>query len=78
MTDKLLSDWKHQTKAAEPGEKLSRRIEFYVDSLQTHIIGAGMVFALFAAAWGVSFAVSTQLRHPRSEDTPIAKPMLAP
>jgi hypothetical protein len=78
VTDELLSDWKHQTKAADPQEKLERRLEFYVDTLQAHIIGAGMVFALFAASWGVSFQRSAQLRQPQPEEGPKVEVTPAP
>src|SRR5207237_343100 len=72
-SDQLLSDWKHETKTADPADKLSRRVEFYIDTLQAHVIGAGFVFALIAASWGVSWQRSAQLRQPASEDAPTAK-----
>jgi len=76
-SDRLMSDWKHETKVADPEDKFSRRLEFYVDTLQAHIIGAGMVFALVAAAWGVTCQRSSQLRQPKAEDAPAARPVLA-
>src|ERR1700722_11535562 len=54
QADKLLGEWQKDTKAGDPQERFQRRIEFYVDTLQMHVIGAGVVFALVAAAMGLS------------------------
>ncbi len=79
-SDKLQDDWNRQVAADSPHDKLSARVDYYIDPLQAHIIGAGIVAALIAAAWGTSIQKSTQLRVkplPRlqSED---AQPAAAP
>lgn len=85
VSDRLQADWDQQIAADSPREKLAARIEYYIDPLQAHIIAAGMVFALAAAAWGTSFQKSAQLRvvplaHSRTEEPapPPAPPITAP
>jgi uncharacterized membrane protein len=74
QSDKLLSDWKDQTSAAGGTDKLKREIEFYIDSLQAHVIAAGLVFSLAAAAVGLSFQKSAQLREPLPADPQTQEP----
>jgi uncharacterized membrane protein len=60
--EKLQADQKAQMDAASPKEKIEHRLDYYVDPLQAHVIGAGMVFALAAAGLGVSMKRAAQLR----------------
>jgi hypothetical protein len=72
-SDKLQTDWQAQTDAAKPSDRFQRRIEYYVDTLQIHVIAAGLVFALAAAAWGLSFRRSAQLKSKQpANDAPLA------
>jgi uncharacterized membrane protein len=69
QSDKMLADWHTETNQADPKERFQRRLEFYVDTLQAHVIGAGVVFALVAAAMGLSWQKSSQVRLPRPKET---------
>lgn len=60
--EKLQTDWNTQTQQAAPKEKFERRLDYYVDPLQAHVIGAGVVFALSAAGLGLSLKRAAQLR----------------
>jgi uncharacterized membrane protein len=66
-SDKMLADWQSETKGSDPKEQLQRRVEFYVDTLQTHVIIAGVLFALLAAGMGLSLQRSSQVKLPKPQ-----------
>jgi uncharacterized membrane protein len=53
-SDALKADWQKQTAAAPKADKLTRRIDYYIDPTQAHLIGAGFLASLAAAACGLS------------------------
>ncbi|MGA2231258.1 MAG: hypothetical protein ABSH22_10200 [Tepidisphaeraceae bacterium] len=74
QAEKLEADYHAQVAAAEPKDRAELELEYYVDTMQTHLIAAGIFFALLAAALGFSLQKSKQLHQPRprarEEDQP--------
>jgi len=76
LADQQIADWHAKTDKATGAEKFSRRLEYYVDTMQVHVIAAGMLGALAAAGIGFSMQRSLQLqeqertRKPRAESPP--------
>ena len=58
MEQDALSDIKTSTGR----EKVNAQLNYYVDPLQAHVIGAGFLFALCAASLGMSLRKSSQVR----------------
>ncbi|HTW93983.1 MAG TPA: DUF2231 domain-containing protein [Tepidisphaeraceae bacterium] len=83
QSDKMLADWQSETKGSDLKDQWQRRVEFYVDTLQTHVIAAGVLFALLAAGMGLSLQKSSQMNLPapqkkEGEEPPAERPALAP
>jgi len=81
--DKLQADWNSRMNSATGREKLMMLLDYYVDPLQAHVIVAGLVMALAAAAYGTSLQKSAQLRLQPSPDqeraqAPVQPPATAP
>jgi uncharacterized membrane protein len=70
QSDKLESDYQAQVASSAPKDKVELQLEYYVDTMQTHLIAAGMFMALMAAALGFSLQKSKQIhqQRPRARD----------
>lgn len=81
QSNKLLAQWQDDGKSAGTKEKWQRRIEFYIDTLQLHVLAAGIVFALAAAGIGVSWRKSSLLNRkplPKLQNAEAEPPPLPP
>jgi len=67
-SDALKADWQKETAVAPRAEKITRRIDYYIDPTQAHLIAAGALASFAAAAAGLSLR-----KPPRSLPRPQAE-----